>query len=179
VVDEAGASATLYRLAAGQEADMTATRAALTNYLKLAIDKDWPEMARGSESGDVTKALDDLYAATLVVTHDETRHPMLAAEMFQQLDTLTHARRNRLHLAAGIVPTVIWVVLYGGAILTVAFTFFFGTQNWRAQLLMTGILSVLVFMGLLVIVSIDHPFTGPTSVDSEPLERVFKDFGYR
>jgi hypothetical protein len=179
VVEEAGASATLYRLTAGQEPDMIATRTALTNYLKLAVDKDWPQMAVGGESGDVTKALDDLYAAALVVTHDENRHPALAAEIFQQLDTITHARRDRLHLAAGIVPSIIWVVLYGGAILTVGFTFFFGTKNWGAQLLMTGILAVLVFMGLLVIVSIDHPFTGPTYVDSAPLEIVFKDFGYR
>jgi hypothetical protein len=44
---------------------------------------------------------------------------------------------------------------------------------------MTAILSVLVFMGLLVIISIDHPFSGPTSVDSGPLERVYMDFGYR
>ncbi len=179
VVDEAGASATLYRLAAGQDADMTATRVALTNYLKLVVDKDWPAMAKGGESPEVTKALDDLYAAALAVTHDENRHPALAGEIFQQLDTITHARRDRLHLAAGIVPGIIWVVLYGGAILTVAFTFFFGTKNWGAQQLMTGILSVLVFMGLLVIVEIDHPFTGPTNVESAPLETVFKDFGYR
>jgi hypothetical protein len=179
VVDEAGASATLYRLAAGQDDDLVATRTALTSYLKLAVDKDWPAMAKGGESSEVTKALDDLYAAALTVTHDETRHPALAGEIFQQLDTITHARRDRLHLAAGIVPSIIWVVLYGSAVLTVGFTFFFGTQNWRAQLLMTAILAVLVFLGLLVIVEIDHPFTGPTYVDSGPLETVFKDFGYR
>jgi hypothetical protein len=42
---------------------------------------------------------------------------------------------------------------------------------------MTGILSALVFLGLLVIVSIDHPFTGPAFVGSEPLQRVVEDFG--
>jgi hypothetical protein len=179
VVDEAGASATLYRLAAGQDADMTATRVALTNYLKLAVDRDWPAMDVGGESKEVTQALDELYAAALQVTQDSGKHPAIAEEIFQQLDTITHARRDRLHLATGIVPGVIWVVLYGGAVLTVAFTFFFGTKNWKAQLLMTAILSVLVFMGLLVIISIDHPFSGPTSVDSGPLERVYMDFGYR
>jgi hypothetical protein len=43
--------------------------------------------------------------------------------------------------------------------------------------MMTGILSRLLFMGLLVIVSIDHPFTGPSSVDSEPLQAVLEDLG--
>jgi hypothetical protein len=177
VVEEAGASATLYRLTAGQDADMTATRQALTNYLRLVLSHDWPEMAQEHESPDVTKALDALYAAAIVVTHDESKHPAIAEQIFTQLNTITQSRRTRLHLATGIVPNIIWGVLYGGAILTVGFTFFFGTRNWKAQLMMSAILSILVFSGLLVIISIDHPFTGPTHVDSEPLEMVFRDFG--
>jgi hypothetical protein len=66
-------------------------------------------------------------------------------------------------------------VLTCGAALTVGFTFFFGTKNLPAQVMMTGILSLLVFMALLVIVSIDHPFTGPSSVGSEPLQNVVED----
>ena len=44
--------------------------------------------------------------------------------------------------------------------------------------MMTGILSLLVFMGLLVIVSIDHPFTGSVHVGSEPLQSVLEDFAH-
>jgi Protein of unknown function (DUF4239) len=42
VVQEAGAAATLYRLASGPESEAVATRVALSNYLRLAIDRDWP-----------------------------------------------------------------------------------------------------------------------------------------
>ena len=45
--------------------------------------------------------------------------------------------------------------------------------------MMTGILSVLVFMGLLVIVSINYPFSGPVHVGSEPLKNVVEDFAHR
>jgi hypothetical protein len=64
-----------------------------------------------------------------------------------------------------------------GAILTVAFKFFFGTQNLRAQLVMTGILSVLTFSALFAMVEIDHPFTGPSHVSSEALKTVLEGFG--
>ena len=60
--------------------------------------------------------------------------------------------------------------------LTVGFTFFFGTKNLPAQILMTGILSVIVFTGLLVIVTINYPFTGPVHVGTEPLQTVVEDF---
>jgi len=49
--------------------------------------------------------------------------------------------------------------------------------NLGAQVLMTGVRSMIVFMGLFVIVSIDHPFTGPVHADSGPLLRVVTDFG--
>jgi hypothetical protein len=42
--------------------------------------------------------------------------------------------------------------------------------------MMSGILAIIVFMGLFVIVSIDHPFTGPVHVDPGPLQRVLSDF---
>jgi hypothetical protein len=176
VVQEAAAAATLYQLTAGSEPATVAAREALRDYLKTAVDEEWPAMAKGGETGGAAKALDALYAATLKLGADATRPPALLAEMLKQLDAVTQARRARLHLAAGVVPGIIWMVLGFGAVLTVGFTFFFGAENLHAQVLMTGVLSFLVFMGIMVIVSIDHPFTGPSSVDSEPLRSVLEDF---
>jgi Na+/melibiose symporter-like transporter len=178
VVQEAGAAATLYRLASGPEPEAVATRVALTNYLRLAIDRDWPQMAAGKESHEVTQALDAVYAAALRLTDKSSRQPAIFVEMFKQLDAITQARRVRLHVARGIVPGVLWTVLVCGAVLTVGFTFFFGTENLPAQAMMTGILSVLVFMGLLVIVSIDYPFTGPVHIGGGPLQHVVEDFAH-
>ena len=107
-----------------------------------------------------------------------SRQPAIFVEMLKQLDAITQARRTRLYLATGIVPGIVWLVLYCGALLTVGFTFFFGTKNLPAQVMMTGILSVLVFMGLLVIVLIEYPFTGPVHVGSEPLKTVVEDFAH-
>jgi hypothetical protein len=176
VLQEAGASATLYRLAAGPEPEAVATRAALSNYLRLAIDREWPLMAAEGESRGATQALGAVYAAALRQMENGSKHSAIFVEMFKQLDAITQARRTRLHLATGIVPGIVWMVLYCGAVLTVGFTFFFGTENLLAQVMMTGVLSVIVFMGLLVIVSIDYPFSGPIHVGSEPLTTVIEDF---
>lgn len=176
VVQEAGASETLYRLAAGPDPKMGPVRDALSSYLRLAIDKDWPAMAQGKESADeVTHALDVLYAATLRLTEGEPKQTALLLEMFKQLDEITHARRIRLHLATGVVPAVVWLVVVAGAVLTVAFAFFFGTQNFRAQILMTGFLSLLIFTCVFAMVEINYPFTGPSYVHSEPLKTLLED----
>lgn len=175
VVQEAGAAATLYRLAASQP-KATEARAAISNYLKVTIDDEWPAMAKEKRSRAASQALTSLYTAVFALGSNGTVQPAIASDMFHQVDTITQARRIRLHLAVGVVPRVLWLVLSSGAILTVVFTFFFATRNLPAQVMMTGILSLLVFMALFVIISIDHPFTGPASVNSEPLEAVLIDF---
>lgn len=42
---------------------------------------------------------------------------------------------------------------------------------------MTALLALTIFMGLLVIVSINGPFTGGVSVGFEPLREVLVEFG--
>lgn len=174
---EAGAAATIYRLAGGIQGESgVALRSGIATYLRTAIVRDWPAMERGKGSAETNQALNSLYDAVLRYQPPDSRGTALLAEVLQQLDTLTQARRARVVLSAGIVPGVIWLVLFTGAILTIVFTFFFGTQNLRAQTLMTGALSVLICSGLLVIVAIDHPFAGSVKVAPEALDNVLADF---
>jgi hypothetical protein len=67
-------------------------------------------------------------------------------------------------------------VLFTGAFITIGFTFFFGTANLLAQSVMSGALSILIFLGLLTIVAIDHPFAGSVKVGAEALVAVINDF---
>ena len=91
VVQEAGASATIYLLTTGPDPEAVATRAALGNYLRLVIDRDWPLMARKKESREVTQALDALYAVALRLTENGSRQPAIFGEIFKQLDAMTLA----------------------------------------------------------------------------------------
>ena len=178
VAQEAGAAATLYRLADGIGSNPGAAfRNGLTGYLRTAIAEDWPAMERGRASQAVTRALDAAYAALLTFTPSDSRGTALLTEALNQLDRMTQARRVRLVLAPGVVPGVLWFVLFIGAILTIGFTLFFGTENLRIQAMMTGILSFLIFSGLLVITVIDHPFAGPVRIQPEALSAVLEEFG--
>ena len=177
VAREASALATLYRLADGIGGDPgSALRDNLGRYIRTAVAEDWPAMGRGTDSPATTRALGAAYAALLTFTPGDNRGTALLAEALHQLDLLTQARRTRLVLASGAVPGVLWFVLCSGAVLTVGFTLFFGTQNVRIQALMTGILSFLIFSGLLVISTIDYPFAGSVRVQPEGLLEVLEDF---
>ncbi len=177
VAQEASAAATIYLLSEGIDANHgAAIRQATTDYLTAAIAEDWPAMAQESESPAVTKALHDIYREVLKYHSFGTDEGIVIAEILRQVDDISDARRERLVMADGIVPRIIWLVLFGGAFITIGFTFFFGTENLRAQAAMTGALSILIFAGLLTIVTIDHPFAGTVTVGPEALATVLGDF---
>ena len=167
----------MFRYAEGKEPEAIAVRAALVNYLKTAIDEEWPAMSLESEAHGVTQALNQLYSAALALNRSGTRDTADMTEVFRQIDNVTAARRIRLHLATGLVPDVIWIALFMGALLTVGFTLFFGSENLLAQVSMTGVLSLLVTLGLVVIISVDHPFTGPVYIHPDALATVLEEFG--
>jgi hypothetical protein len=178
VAREAGAAATLYRLVDGIEGEPgPSVRKRLTAYLESAITHDWPSMEFGKPSPETTRALDDLYASALTYKPPDLRGAMLMEEILRQLNSVTEARRARLVKAAAIIPSVLWLVLFGGAAVTLGFTFFFGTENVRAQSLMTGALAALILSGVLVIVTIDRPFAGALKVRPEALVQVLEGLG--
>jgi hypothetical protein len=180
VAKEAAGAATIYRLAPGLgEPSSTAVRSALSKYLAAAITHDWPAMQYGvtSDYRATRLALDAVYTALLPVQSPGRSESAVLPEILHQLDVITQARLTRLIAADGIVPEVIWPVLFGGAVLTIAFTFFFGTKNLLAQTAMTALLSLLIFSELFIIIAVDYPFSGPIKVEPIALARVLADFG--
>ncbi len=174
---EAAAAATIYHLLPGLDpAQAVATRNALTAYLKSVVTDEWRAMEQGRANHPTWQALGNIYTALLSNQQTAKGDAAVKAEIFNQLNTLTQVRQIRLRAAEGDVPKPLWVVLFGGAILTIAFTFFFGTKNLRAQTLMTGLLSVLIFSELLIAVALDRPFTGGIRETPDAIIHVLKDF---
>jgi hypothetical protein len=180
VVHEAGAAENIYRLSQGlTDTGGIAVRDAVTNYLKVTIDNDWPAMDRGTAAGGgaAKGALDAIYAALL--SSDAQSNGAVVSEMLRQLELITQARRARLIASQGAVPNVIWLVLLGGAVVTISFTFFFGAEILQAQVVMTAFLAMLIFSELLIIIAIDRPFTGAVKVEPNALAAVLADIESR
>lgn len=177
VANEASAAGTVYRLTRILDPRHAAeVRNATTDYLRQAVAKDWPAMREGTSSADVTDALSGIYSAVLKDHQFTTYESVVIADLLRNVDRISEMRRQRLVAAKAAVPGVIWLVLFTGAFLTVAFTFFFGTDNLRAQIIMSGALSILIFLGMLTVTSIDRPFAGGVTVTPEALVNVVRDF---
>jgi hypothetical protein len=177
VVQEAGAAENIYRLSEGlSDNARVAVLRSLANYLKTAINVDWPTMDQGTSRGTrgaTRQALDAVYAA-LVSSSGQGDSPVVS-EMLRQVDLITQSRRARLVLSEGAVPKALWPILLGGAAITIGFTFFFVTQRLLTQVLMTALLAILILSELLIIVSTDRPFSGAVKIGPNALAAVLTD----
>jgi hypothetical protein len=90
VVQEAGAAENMYRLSQGlSDHASAAVRGAVANYLKAAMDDDWPAMDRGiaGPGGAANQALDAVYSA-LVSSDARGSDGALVSEMLRQQNSL-------------------------------------------------------------------------------------------
>ena len=175
---EAAAVVDMHRLAGGIDpAAQPPLHDALVAYGRSVVTDDWPAMSSGHASPKTLDTLNALYATVLALPADNLHASVMQSALISQLDTVTSARRDRLILARGIVPNVIWLVLFIGAAVTLGFTFFFALPSLRIQLAMTAMLSVLIFLALFVAVAVDYPFTGPSAIDPRSMNAALADFG--
>ncbi|REF83221.1 uncharacterized protein DUF4239 [Methylovirgula ligni] len=172
---EAGAAATIYRLSNGLgEPKRTDLRTAMTRYLSSTIKDEWSTMEHGKSNKPTWEALGDLYTA--MIAPGAADDVSIKTEIFNQLTVITQARRARLIAADGIVPGPVWAIVFLCAFLVIGFTFFFGTQNLRAQTLMTGLLAFLIFSELVIVIALERPFAGGIKEAPTPLVHVLQDF---
>jgi hypothetical protein len=177
VTSEAAAAGAIYRLTGGLEiTERPAIQSAIRRYLSMVVTREANTMSVGQADVSTTLALNSLYRATLAAKPIDVEDSDVFQAMLTELRSLAEARRERLELSHGAVPNIMWYVLFGGAVLNIAFALFFGTKNVMAQVIMAGMLSAVIFMALFVIININFPFTGDVKVALEPLQYTLDNF---
>lgn len=146
----------------------------MSAYAQSAMDDEWPAMARGMASLRTQVALDDLWYVYLSIEPATNRENALYQESIDRLNGMSASRRMRIYASRDDLPTVIQVLLWGGGLITIAFTYFFGVKSVRSQALMTAALVGVVAFILFLIVALDNPFHGYVRVSPEPLQIVME-----
>lgn len=161
----------LARLAIGLPAGKRAeVHDALIAYTEAVITEEWPAMERGEDSPRTWVAMSRLWHTYQDISPQTFMEQTIAQGSLNKLGDLTDNRRTRLTASRDHVPFVMWAMLWGGGIVTVVFTYFFGLRNVRSQLLMTMALSLLISFVLFLIVALNNPFAGVARVGPEPLQ---------
>jgi hypothetical protein len=131
-----------------------------------------------AEPGDprVGDVLDELAVAISTVPVTTPAQQEFVGAEAQRLSELVTLRSQRLDFADRGIPSVLWMALVVGGIVTVGFALLFGLQRAVLHSLMVGSLAALVGVLFFVTLMINYPFAGGVAVAPEPFERVLSDF---
>jgi hypothetical protein len=137
-------------------------------YTEEVMHREIPRMAYGeiSEMARKTgfKLLKTIKSIEPVTENQKAIYPSLLAEVSDFWD----ARRERLSNTNFGEPAIEWVMLILGALITLVFTFFFTIESHGIHLLMRGMASMIIFMGLYLTFLFSSPFSGDLRVSTAP-----------
>jgi hypothetical protein len=139
-------------------------------YARTVQDTEWPLMSQHRSSPQATQLVYAMRSEVLGFTPTDARQQVLFEHAVTHVEDLASERRERLTEVDDSVPTIMWVALIAGALLTVGFTYLFGLSNTLAHGLMVLTLTALVVVSLLLIKEMDFPFTGVTRVEPTAFE---------
>jgi hypothetical protein len=151
------------------------------SYAQEVVEEEWPAMEQGKSSPKAWATLDELRATILgldpptsaqQVPYSQARYN----QILDQLHGLGDGRRERLLAASGGLPTILWVVLIGGGIITVAFTYLFGLENTLVHTLMVASLALIIALSLFSVAALDHPYKGDVRIHPAAFEQVLERF---
>jgi hypothetical protein len=167
-LQEATALESLYKLGAAFPEPMhTQLDSAVLEYSRRVIEKEWPAMADNTfEGGRV--GTHNLWATVLEYHPTDGREQMLVGKSVDELNLISEARSQRFFYYGDDLPSVVWTVIYLGCLMTIGFSYFFGSNVFRAQVLMCGFFSLLLGMTILAILELAHPYQGTVTVSDAP-----------
>ena len=171
VQEEGVALISLYRLSKGFSAPTAGDmQRAIRGYTHRLIDVEWPDMAN-AKFASVDDSVGTLPLWQIVATYhpEGPRQALLVDKSFDQLSKLTEETSLRYLYSKENLPSVVWLVIYAGLIITIGFSYFFGLETFGSQALMCAIFSTLLGLTILAILELAHPFQGSVIVSAQPL----------
>lgn len=151
-------------------------RIAVKEYTTQVIDDEWATMAKGAASPRVEDALDAIWTIHRDIHLANVTLPQTGS-LFDGITRIGDLRGLRLDESNTELPPLMWVLLWGGGAITLAFTLFFRAPNERAHLIMIAMMTGIVAFVLFLIMELDQPFLGEISVSTQPFVQTLAEFG--
>lgn len=149
------------------------------DYADSVISDEWIKMEHGKYSVNSFRLVWKLWKEITEYKPETEAQISLHQQLVQEICSMTQNRRTRLVSSKHAVNPLMWSVLIIGAIFTVLFTYFFGVEHLRAQVIMTVLVSLTLALNIFLVFVFGNPFSGDFAVkpDSFSLDRmIFKHF---
>jgi len=169
VTQEANQIGDLWQMAGGFGPELrTEVRASLVAYARAVIDTEFASMRQEEPSREAEAAFVRIWNTYRTAEPRSDTEKALYGQSLATMNVLSDARRTRLHEARDRMPGVVWAALFGGAAITIGFTFLFQLKSYSLQLVMTVAVTALIALVLFLVMALNRPFGGVLPLSPDP-----------
>jgi hypothetical protein len=173
---EAAAVQRLYWLAESYpDPDRSNVQDLAVSYARGEVQEEWPLMSKGRVSPHAEQRAHELERAVRELSPKTRVQSELYADALGRLDVLRENRALRTTEVREGIPSVVWVVMVSGAVITVGFTYLFAMRSFKLHAVATGALTVVVVLLLFTVGILNHAFDGDVRVGPGAFELVLKE----
>lgn len=165
VQHEASNLGNVYRLAEGvSDEQRDKIRSLCKEYAKEVIEDEWPQLAHKADSPAAWNVYRQMWSACTTYEPTTQRQSNAQQLLLTAMQEVGDSRRLRIEALHSGLPWELWTVLILGGASTIIFTYFFGAENVRIQMVMVAMVSLVICLNLILLVSYDDPFSGDVKV---------------
>jgi hypothetical protein len=134
------------------------------DYAERVVKIEWPLLAKKETSSEARESY------ILLSNECTTYNPVTQGQsnvqqtLLPALVTLGDCRRLRVEALNNSLAPTLWIVLLIGGAATILFTYFFGAGNFKIQMLMVAIVTLVICLNVFLLVAYDDPFSGDVMV---------------
>ena len=99
------------------------------SYARVVVEEEWPLMEDGQFSPQAWALVDEIRQRIGQFESSTSNEQVLQDQGLTRVHDLADARRLRLLETHEDIPTILWVVLLSGGVITIGFTYLFGLEN--------------------------------------------------
>ncbi len=171
VISESTHFADLYRDAAAfPEQQTERIRSALDDYVTAVVEEEWPALQAGKRSELADSLFMEVWDCYLDYEPHTESETIFYCESVAKLNEAGELRVQRIEDAGAGMHRILWLTLIIGGLITIAFTSFFGSENFWSHLIMTSLFAALIALLIFIALVLDYPFSGDLSIQPEPFQ---------
>jgi len=172
---EATAIASLYRDVGGYPQPVRdELRSRLREYTVFLINEAWPAQKKGMAVTNGASIIDEFQVRLYSFEPKTAGQTALHSETLAAYNQLLDSRRMRSIAADGGLSSVMWVVIWAGAAISIAVAYFYKIEDLKLHGVLIGLMSGFLAMLIFMIIINDKPFYGYVSVPSDAYKQILE-----
>jgi len=146
-----------------------AVRSSIGTYARTVVAREWPLMRDGKESPAAWDAIDGVFSAMQAYKPVSTSQVAFYDDSVRHLNSVLEGRSDRLGASDGNdLPALIAALILVGAVVILGYATLVGSKSSGFHAVGAGAIAVVVGFSLVVLITLQFPFSGGLAIDSQP-----------